>query len=292
MATGVLHQYTPRLVAFEYGTATHDNVLLFVGGLGDGLETVPYVPLLADKLAPMGWSVAQVLISSSYRGWGTGTLARDADEIAQAVDYFRRRKPAGSKIALMGHSTGCQDTMQLLVRRSSSSDSTSPLLSGAILQAPVSDREAMHLLFPDQAAPLLTYALAQQAAGNGAEILPKRYSDLFFDTPITADRWISLAKKEGDDDFFSSDLDDTVLSSTFGAVSCPLLVLVSGADEFMPAEVSKPDLVGRWKRFVKPEYWAEKSGVVAGGRHNLGPGSASDAAEDAIARVAAFLSSL
>lgn len=288
MATGVLHAYTGRLVAFEHGTASYPNVLLFVGGLGDGLQTVPYVPLLAEKLAAYGWAVAQILISSSYIGWGTGSLMRDSQEIEQAVAYFRKQR--SGKIALMGHSTGCQDTMQYLVRRPNPNPETR--LDGAILQAPVSDREAMLTLFPDTYDSLLDYALKQQASGKGNDVLPSLYSDLFFNTPISAARWISLAKKNGDDDYFSSDLDDKSLSSTFAAIDAPLLILVSGSDEFMPASLDKTALVNRWKTFVKPQFWTTGSGTVAGGKHNLGEGSESGAAEDAVARVSLFLSQL
>ncbi len=65
-------------MAFEHTpNASQDapNKLLFIGGLGDGLGTVPFV----DKLAEPGldrWNVVEVLISSSYSGWGTGSVKR------------------------------------------------------------------------------------------------------------------------------------------------------------------------------------------------------------------------
>lgn len=47
-----------------------------------------------------------MLITSSYLGWGTGSLARDVEDMAQAVEYFRNRTEEGKKVVIMGHSTG------------------------------------------------------------------------------------------------------------------------------------------------------------------------------------------
>lgn len=60
---GTLHNYKSRLVAFEFAVTSavpHLNVVLFVGGLGDGLFTVPYLPALATELDKHGWGTAQV----------------------------------------------------------------------------------------------------------------------------------------------------------------------------------------------------------------------------------------
>lgn len=47
--------------------------LLFVGGLGDGLFTVPFIEHLRTL---DGWGVIEVLTSSSFTGWGTGSVKR------------------------------------------------------------------------------------------------------------------------------------------------------------------------------------------------------------------------
>ena len=58
----------PALVAFEHAapaSATAPlHTLIFIGGLYDGLATVPYVPALASALPP-SWRLAQILLSSS-----------------------------------------------------------------------------------------------------------------------------------------------------------------------------------------------------------------------------------
>jgi len=76
-APGILHRYAPGLVAFEHTSQASldpQNRLLFVGGLGDGLRTVSYVQSLVD--AAEGWGIVEVLTSSSYKGWGTGSVKR------------------------------------------------------------------------------------------------------------------------------------------------------------------------------------------------------------------------
>ncbi|KAK9459445.1 uncharacterized protein V1516DRAFT_679939 [Lipomyces oligophaga] len=290
--SGTLHNYAPRLVAFEFPSTSsipHGNKLLFVGGLGDGLLTVPYVSNLAVSLDRVGWSVVQLLLSSSYTGWGAGSLARDTTEIEKAIVYFRRRDPK-AKIVLMGHSTGSQDTISYLSRHQPSTEFGS--LDGGILQAPVSDREAMQVLFPDQAAEMCEFAASWETMDRSFDFLPKRYSDAFFGTPITAYRWLSLARKGGDDDYFSSDIDHKELLTTFGIVRAPICVLISGSDEFMPSELDKQDLLRRWQNATNPTLWSSCSAVIQGATHNLGETSKPGAQDEVIAKVARFLSTL
>jgi alpha-beta hydrolase superfamily lysophospholipase len=73
-----------------------------------------------------------VITSSSYKGWGTGSIKRDVEEIAKAVQYFRNLKPEG-KIVLFGHSTGSQDTMQYLLDMAGGNV---PGIDGGVMQAP------------------------------------------------------------------------------------------------------------------------------------------------------------
>jgi len=71
-------------------------------------------PSTIAKSLPPNWAIAEVLLSSSYRGWGTSSLQKDAKELAECVGYFCKLRP-GREVVLMGHSTGCQDVMEYVV---------------------------------------------------------------------------------------------------------------------------------------------------------------------------------
>lgn len=111
--TQLIPPQTSNLTAFEHTPpGTNDsspNLLIWIGGLYDGFLTVKYPTTIAATLVTKAptWTLAQALLSSSYTGWGTSSLVKDAQELAECVSYFRGIKTG--KIVLMGHSTGCQE---------------------------------------------------------------------------------------------------------------------------------------------------------------------------------------
>ena len=93
---GTLFQYStfPSLVAFEScpptvaAAAAADEAAtlpskkcILIGGLSDGLLPVPYTKQLETACHERGWSLVQPIISSSYLGFGHGSLERDTKEI-------------------------------------------------------------------------------------------------------------------------------------------------------------------------------------------------------------------
>ncbi|KAL9620172.1 MAG: hypothetical protein Q9160_005287 [Pyrenula sp. 1 TL-2023] len=262
-----------------------------IGGLGDGLVNLPYTQLLASSLPKTGFRLLPIQLSSSNAGWGIGSIARDVSEIAEAVTFAREHlmptNPNG-KIVLMGSSTGCQDTLAYI---SSSSDPTLPPVDGAILQAPVSDRDAFahmaytspdltqetiasnHLIY-EQCLALSRADQSQKAAKDAdadqspTNILPLAWTNQlgFFGTPTSTTRWLSLWSPDSPaapsaDDMFSSDLSSSTLATTFGSISRhlnpspsgkpSLCVLHSGADEFHPPSISQEGLLERWGEAVR-----------------------------------------
>ncbi|KAI4253822.1 MAG: hypothetical protein LQ352_003463, partial [Teloschistes flavicans] len=251
-APGILHRYSHNLVAFEHvpsssppsspePTSQPPNSLLFVAGLNDGLLTTPYTPSLAAALPPT-WSFIQVLLSSSYSGWGISSLTQDIAELSQCVAYFKSRRPEG-KIILMGNSTGCQDVLGYLSFPPTQDEERGqgwerPRVDGGILQAPVSDREAIGIIYPRE--DLERYnAMARRLVedGKGEEMLPNEVSLPILGARTTASRWLSLSSPapdhRGQDDLFSSDLPPARFAETFGVAGrrgAALLVLYSGND--------------------------------------------------------------
>lgn len=296
---GTLHDYAPRLTAFEFddGAQLAENVLVFIGGLTDGLLTVPYVPNLAASLSKetnSKWVVAQALITSSYDGWGTGSLARDVEELSLLVKYLRSNKGGQrKKIVLMGHLTGCQDTITYLSKLLVSNDDQSIQLDGAILQAPVSDSEAFGSeVEPEKLNQLLAELKDLLDKGQGDTLLPDEWRKLMLNTPINAYRFHSLVSKRGDDDYFSSYLDKSDFEKSFSVVKTPILVLYGEKDESVPSFVDREKLVDSWRQSTDPKYWSPLSKVLKGATHNCGPGSDKGAEEDLIQTVLKFISNI
>jgi pimeloyl-ACP methyl ester carboxylesterase len=269
---GQLHRYNQSLVAFEHGISpTPKSIILWIGGLSDSLLSVSYPSVLAQNL-PSRWSLVEVSLSSSLHGWGTGSIMRDAEELGECVSYFRRVYQTDNKIVVMGHSTGCQDAMQYI-----SGSVARPPVDGVILQAPVSDREALEEGVPENDRKKIIEIAQTYAVRNGQpeQVLPRDLGcGIFGKTPVTAYRWLSLLspQKDGDDDYFSSDLPDAVLETTFGKFNIPLLILCSGRDEYVPPHVELPGLLEKWSAMVEKgggRVDRENGGIIEGATHNL-----------------------
>ena len=106
-----VHYYdspTRHSCAYESGALDSPNVILAIGGLGDGPHTVPYFHDLAARLDAANtspkYSVFQIRLKSSFVGFGTSSLAEDVAHISSLVKYLRRI--GKEKIVLLGHSTG------------------------------------------------------------------------------------------------------------------------------------------------------------------------------------------
>lgn len=215
--------------------------------------------------------------------------------MAQCVGYFRKLRPR-AKIILMGHSTGCQDVMTYLTSDESRAAHW-PAVDGAILRAPVSDREAAQMMFPpgmyDES---VAEAKRMVAAQQADEMLPMRFTASFFGAPCTARRWLSLASPDhdGDDDLFSSDLSDAQLQTTFGRISAqapPLCILYCGNDEFVPPSVDKPALLARWCCFVTRAGGSptpDISTIIPGATH-AATTDPPDVTDELVARVVRFV---
>ena len=267
-----------------------------MGGLDDGLLTVPYVVPLSAAL-PSNWRLVQPLLSSSYNGWGTSSLDRDVEQIAECIEYISKLRPHG-KVILMGHSTGSQDIMHYLLSPKGKRDPLRPLLQGAILQGGVSDREFLtDIIAPDVYEKSMRVAESYVREGRGADVLPTATLDNVFFTPISARRWLSLASPpsdySGEDDYFSSDFSDERLGTTFGKIgstNTPLQILYGESDQYVPEHVDKELLFRRWTAAVKEGGGVvdEDSGVLEGADHTLRRAT-EEVFKDFIARVVRFV---
>ena len=230
--------------------------------------------------------------------WGVSSIARDAEDMAKIIAYLKEQRPGG-KVVIMGHSTGCQDCMEYVVGKNAEKR---PPVDGIILQAAVSDREAMHSDLPQavmQESDQLALKMCRE--GHDKDAMPNRLTKpLFGRIAITARRWVDIASPgpnhDGADDYFTSDLPDERLEKTFGKLpaSSPLLVLHGGSDQSVPQHVDKRRLLQRWLHVVETHGGSVdgvNSGVIEGASHNLN-GQSDDIVQDLVRRVSAFVARL
>jgi len=211
----------------------YENVLIFIGGLTDGFLSVPYLDHLSKRLLEKGWSLVQVILSSSYSGYGISSLEKDKTELISLIDHII--KNFGTKnIVLLGHSTGCQDIVHFL------RGSPSPIVKKVILQGPVSDRDFMETLPNTKDGLARSQQYLKQGTPNRLLEYPEDHN-----IPITAYRFQSLVGRLTDDDMFSNDLTNDELGSLFAHIQIPCLLVFSMNDEYVPDFVDTRQLAGR-----------------------------------------------
>jgi pimeloyl-ACP methyl ester carboxylesterase len=234
---GALWQWGRNKVAFSSGPQQSPKKLIILGGLTDGLLPCRWVPALSHAAADEGWSTIQPTLSSSYAGYGTGMLQRDADELSELVEHMAAERGC-EQVAIVGHSTGCQIAVHFAAH---GSPVALGRLAAIVLQAPVSDQESGSL--SAETAKWLAHARALSTPATTLMPLEAHY------VPITAERFLSLYDETGGkqpDDLFSSYLSEAQLQSKLKHLDrLPTLVAFSMADEYVPPSVDKRELVAR-----------------------------------------------
>jgi hypothetical protein len=289
-------------------------------------------------LQPTDWSLFTPTLTSSYQSWGFGHLDRDTDEIAQCIQHIQEYKKAKygapGKIVLFGHSTGSQCVLHYLSRPNPHTTNPPfdrglehckrPVIDGGIMQAPVSDREAIKWVvesgFLGRTPSELreTYdklvAMAKDAVAKDPttdSMLPIPLTCQFGyprNTPVSCRRFLSLVSPDSpqapsEDDLFSSDIGDAQLAKTFGMVSQRgllrhrLMVLMSGKDQAVPDWVDKEALLDRWRKATDHDgvhgIWdRERSGLIPGASHALSNDDQAEPRKFLVNRVLAFLEDL
>eukprot|EP00928_Gymnodinium_smaydae_P001543 TRINITY_DN10560_c0_g2_i1.p1 TRINITY_DN10560_c0_g2~~TRINITY_DN10560_c0_g2_i1.p1 ORF type:complete len:597 (+),score=71.28 TRINITY_DN10560_c0_g2_i1:182-1792(+) len=294
-ASGSLFLYSSfGLAAFEATgpKGPCPRALVCLGGLTDGLLSLRYLPRLAEKLRGDDWRVIQPVLRSSYRGWGVGSLQEDCEDLDVLLRFIAERRNV-SEVALLGSSTGCQDIIWYLRHGKRKS-----MVSAAVLQAPVSDREALITQMgkdcaEDDSALKRMRSTAADMISKGCkdEVMPRAAGKLLGpDDPVTAYRFASLTGRLTDDDMFSSDLSDVELHERLGHVRIPTLLVSSADDEYVPTSVDVPSLLKRMSDAMPASAAGlVQSVVVSEGGHGLQTESGTS---ELCAAVSSFLSSL
>ncbi|CAJ1969902.1 unnamed protein product [Cylindrotheca closterium] len=277
--SGQLFLYGQGRAAFESpipesssSSSLNSKKCILVGGLSDGLCPVPYTRDLEQACHQNNWSLVQPILSSSYTGFGHGSLDRDCDELQELMDFLMAHREA-QEFCLLGHSTGCQDAIHFLAH---AKEDLRSRLRVVALQAPVSDRESATVHPNPKADEYMAQAQKMVETDNAQEMMPR---DSFW-TPITAQRYLDLFAKGGTDDYFSSDYTDEELAKRLQHVGqhskLQVLVASSGSDEYVPSDVDIPKLTERLVGAMNSKA-AKDEPVAIGfcletGNHNLSKG--------------------
>ncbi|KAJ5348382.1 Protein of unknown function DUF1749 [Penicillium brevicompactum] len=286
---GILHHCTDTLVAFEY-TRSHvpkPHTLIFVGGLGDSLGSVDYLNDVIRALDPTQWSVFSLILSCAGGGWGMGRLGKDIDELSQCVSYVRDYKTpqfGTGKVVIMGHSTGSQDVMHYIncpnprPAHPVFDRNWKPIVrvpvDGAIMQAPVSDREGILWV--------VKCGTARDSPAKMRAIYNKAVAD---------------ARRATYDDHDSVDtvVPLSVTSRIGYPPSAPLLVLYSGRDQSVPPWVNKEALLKRWQTAADGDgrqIWDTRSMVIPNASHALSDSDQAEPRRILVERVTAYLNDI
>ena len=275
---GSLFQYHRNLVAFESipkpfqeENTLPDKKLILIGGLSDGLIPTPYTLKLQDVCFENNWSLVQPILSSSYLGFGNGSLNRDTEELVELMNYLNVHRGA-NQIALVGHSTGCQNSIHFL--KHCKDEALLSMLKLVVLQAPVSDREGP--MEEPEYEQNIKIAKDLVSKGKGKEMMPRSA----FWAPITASRFLDLQEKGGADDFFSSDYTDEEFINRLSHVGLHqkrglrVIVAFSRSDEYVPKHIDKDVLLERMCTAMNASCASDKDPValplmLASGNHNL-----------------------
>ncbi|KAI9270799.1 hypothetical protein BDA99DRAFT_478753 [Phascolomyces articulosus] len=254
---GTLYTYyePDRLTAFESGPINSSNTVVYIGGLTDGYNSVPYLPELQSRLSDIGWSLVQVQLSSSCTGYGISNLQKDSDELDHLVRYLTTKRNK-SKILFLGHSTGCQDCY-----RHNKYGKMSESIMGYVLQAPVSDREVM-MKYLEGYEKYLKDAKKMIDEGKGKDLMPRSANE----TPCTAERFYSLGAVGGDDDVFSTDLSDDMIRQLYEGVNRPMAMVFTKDDECYMSEIPPTQVMERYQSFCPA---IRKTCLIEDGGHSL-----------------------
>ncbi|KAF4659995.1 hypothetical protein FOZ61_004334 [Perkinsus olseni] len=237
-AKGELFVYNQEdnLTLFEFDGEGHDEPsstgLLFMAGLTDGFLR-PFYPAL---LAKRGLRVFQVLMHSSYSGYGYSSLDSDVEDMTQALAFLKEHHGV-EHVFLLGHSTGCQDVVHFIKTRTPEEPSL-PTVEGCILQGAVSDRDAVDFAVKDCQKDQERLHEMRELAASLLEreplcFMPPEASEFTSGHPIHASRFASLfCRMSGPDDMFSRDLSDTELLDAVGHMTeVPRVLLVQGLND-------------------------------------------------------------
>lgn len=224
-----LEFYKKNLLALHNGLKSN-TAIIFISGMYGNFLLPKYVSKLYEHFTSKNLFFIQPQLRS-FPNFGLKSLNDDIQDIKDLIKFYNLKK-----IILIGHSTGCQDIMYILSKN----------VIFAILQGPVSDREILinnTFIFNENKG--IINNIDQNNSDDKSCIDSMKLSALiekieesslelfyFNKTPIRKCRFLSLYKKYGMDDIFSSDLEDRHFEK-LNEFGIPLYFVLSKNDQYV-----------------------------------------------------------
>lgn len=115
----------------------------------------------------------------------------------------------------------------------------------------------------------ISHAKKMTAEGQQIEAMSRSAILPIFTSPVTAYRWNPLAAKGGEDDYFSSDLDDATIKAKFERINKPMIFLPRGQDDHIPPYVDREESLRRRNQACRKGIVSELSNFVPEGDHAI-----------------------
>ena len=249
------------LLTLIYFHTHYIYIYIYIYKLTDGLLACSYVPLLSSKCLQYSFALIQPILRSSYCQFGTQTLDTDVEDLNNLVKFLKETRGNDIQVSIIGHSTGCQ----IAVHFCKTSQFAKDCIEKIILQAPVSDREAMVMeTSGEYVEKLISNANKCVENGESDQIVHMLYGI----APLTAQRTLDLYSKNGLDDMFSSDLTLSELNNRLDHMkSFQTLISISLEDQYVPKDVY-PNLSMKLKNAMNANVLLE----IPNANHSLNDG--------------------
>lgn len=187
-----------------------DRSLILIGGLGDNILSLPYVFLL-NKYCEEKRIRLVIPQLRSMPNFEINRIENDVEDLDLLINSIDGR------IALLGHSTGCNDILLYLKK------GFPERIHCAILQGPVSDPESMER---EEIEEILKRIDESDSKYKFFEIDGRSW---------LKERFVSLYSIRGKEDLFSSYLEDSHFS--YWKNKLPILSILSGNDEYCHKQI-------------------------------------------------------
>ncbi|MEK6982665.1 MAG: alpha/beta fold hydrolase [Candidatus Micrarchaeota archaeon] len=230
----------PALV-FEPTSSTKRTALIYVHGLGgDFYSNSEKANAFAEECNKYGFAfltfnnrgsgydaAVKKLDSKTDKGFVRVAAGRTYEKFSDCVYDIgavisQAKKRGYNKIILIGHSTGANKVIYYLYKNQNQKNIVASVLTGALSDVPI-QRKLSGKSYPK----ILALAKMLYKKGKGSVLLPEGSSD----SPITAQRFLSLCVEKSEEDVFQYYLQNPAFTQ-LKSLKIPALFIIGEKDEY------------------------------------------------------------